>query len=371
MEQPARPRVAAIDILRGFVMILMAIDHAAAQFDKHHLFTDSILFYKPGQELPAGEFFTRWITHLCAPTFVTLAGTALAISSASRKAKGQSEGEITKHIFVRGLIIFLLDVVWMSFAMRAPGKFLFQVLYAIGGSLMFMAFLRRLPDRALFALGVLLAVGDELLVGFFGGAHLLDTLPVALFVSPGFFFDGRLIIAYSLLPWLAMMCLGWVLGRRVVAGKDITKLVAITGAGLLAMFLVLRGVNSFGNMLLLREGNSLVQWLHVSKYPPSLTYDGLELGIGALLLAGLMQLTRSGVPRALEPLRTLGQTALFFYVLHIHLLKLVAIVFDIDEKLGMSASYIGGFGVVLALYPLCVWYRGFKQRHPQSLARFI
>ena len=219
-----KPRLAAIDILRGFVMILMAIDHASAQFNAHHLFTDSVLFYKPGQDLPTAEFFTRWITHLCAPTFVTLAGTALAMSTESRRAKGQSESSITWHIFQRGLIILAIEIGWMSFAMRAPGKFLFQVLYAIGGSLIAMSFLRRLSDRALFLLGLGLAFGDEILVGFFGGVGMLDAIPVALLVSPGFFFDGRLIIAYPILPWLAMMCLGWALGRRLVAwrteGKD-------------------------------------------------------------------------------------------------------------------------------------------------------
>ena len=124
-------------------------------------------------------------------------------------------------------------------------------------------------------------------------------------------------------------------------------------------------------MLLFREGDSLVQWLHVSKYPPSLTYDGLELGIAALLLAGLLRLTRTAVPRVLEPLRLLGQTALFFYVLHIHLLKLVAVVFRIDGKLGMASAYIGAVGVVVVLLPLCFYYRRFKAAHPNSLARFI
>lgn len=374
-EQP-RPRVAAIDILRGIVMVIMSIDHASEEFNGGRFFSDSVRFFKAGTELPTGQFLTRWITHLCAPTFVALAGTALAMSTESRRARGATEKEIDRHILVRGALIIAFEFVWMSFAMRGPGKFLGQVLYAIGASLMCMAFLRRLGDRTLLALGLVLALGVELVIGLFMAAHALESLPVGFLVSGGFFFQGRLIVAYPLLPWLAMMCLGWVLGRRLVAwrreGKDevatASRVLAITGAAALGFFVVVRGLNSYGNMQLLRESADVLQWLHVSKYPPSATYDALELGIAALLLSGLMRL---GPRPALEPFRVLGQTALFYYLLHIHLMKLVAVVFGIEGKFGMGAAYVGGVTIALVLYPLCLFYRRFKAAHPSSLARFV
>lgn len=371
---PVRPRVAAIDVLRGFVMVLMSIDHASHVFNKGSFVTDSIMLWTAGKEIPVAQFMTRWITHLCAPVFVALAGTALAISVEGRRAKGASERSIDWHILVRGMSILAFEVVWMSFVMRAPGKFLFQVLYAIGGSLICMVPLRRCKDRTLLIIGLALAFGSEMLVGFFAGIGELDALPVGLLVAGSF--GDRLIVAYPLLPWLAMMCLGWALGRRFVAwraaGEDETRrgarVLGIAGAVSLVLFVLIRGKNAFGNMRLLRDDGSLVQWLHVSKYPPSFSYDTLELGIAALLLAGLLML---GPRRFLEPLRLLGQTALFFYLLHLHLLKLFAFVTGLEGKLDILSAYVGAAGVIAVLYLPCRWYRGYKAAHPNGWPRFI
>jgi uncharacterized membrane protein len=374
-------RVAAIDILRGLVMVLMALDHASETFNAGRLFGDSTYWYKPGSPLPLDQFLTRWLTHLCAPTFVTLAGVALAISTEGRRRRGQSESQIDRHIVLRGLLLVAFDVVWMSpIMLEAWAQFLFQVLYALGASLVCMALLRRLSDRALAGLGVVLLVGGEILLGAASRSGLARALPVVLTLSPGELFDRRLIVGYPLLPWLALMCLGWAFGRRLVGwraeGKDAaregSRLLAIAGAVLLAVFVVLRGLNGFGNMGLLREDGSLAHWLHVSKYPPSLTFVGLEVGVGALLLSGLMALeARSALPRVLEPLRLLGGTALFFYLLHLHVLSLVAILTGTRHALGLGAAYGGALGVVLVLYPLCAWYRRYKTRNPDGWARWI
>ncbi|MBX3233635.1 MAG: DUF1624 domain-containing protein [Labilithrix sp.] len=371
-----RPRVAAIDVLRGLVMVIMSIDHASEMFNSGRLFTDSIRWYEPGQELPAAQFFTRWITHLCAPTFVALAGTSLAISTESRRLRGKSEKAIDLHILSRGFAILLFEVVWMSPVMLRPGRFLFQVLYAIGGSLVCMVVLRRLGDRTLLVVGLLLAFCSEMIVGFFAGVGELDSLGVGLFAAGGFFFDRRLIVAYPIVPWLSMMCIGWAFGRHIVvwraAGKDETRLatraLAIAGAVSLVLFALVRGKNAFGNMRLHREDGSLVQWLHVSKYPPSFTYVTLELGIAALLLAAFLWI---GPRRVLEPLRLLGQTALFYYLLHIHVLKLVAVVTGTEGKLGIVSAYVGGLAIAAALYLPCRWYRGYKSAHADGWTRFV
>lgn len=377
---PARApsRFAAIDVLRGIVMVLMSIDHASETFNRGRLFTDSIWFYKPGTPLPVLQFMTRWIAHLCAPTFVALAGVALAISTESRRAKGESERSIDVHIGVRGLLIIAFEVAWMSWAMREWGQFLFQVLYAIGASLVCMVLLRRLKPSVLLALGLLLALGSELLVGILLMKGMLDRLPVALLLAGGFLFDGRLIVAYPVLPWLAMMCLGWAFGQKLVAwraaGADVpreaSRTLAIAGTIGLVVFAVLRGVNGFGNMQLFRDDASIVQWLHVSKYPPSATYTGLELGIAALLLAVLVRFD-ARTPKLLEPVRLLGQTALFYYLLHIHVLKLAAWATHRHGELGIKSAYLGALGVLIALFPACAWYRRYKAAHPNGWARWI
>ena len=370
-------RFPAIDVMRGFVMVLMTIDHASEAMNHGRVFTDSIFFWKPGSPLPPVQFLTRWITHLCAPTFVLLAGTSLAIAVANRRAKGDSERAIDRYILSRGALIVLFEVMWMSPVMLAPGRVLFQVLYAIGAGLMCMTALRRLSDRGLAILGTVILVGGEAAVGGLQVLHLERTVPAAVFFLPGFFADKQFIIGYPLLPWLGMMCLGWVLGRRLLVWRDAgdeqraPRVLTLLGGLALAAFVVLRGLDGYGNMLLHRDDLSFVQWLHVSKYPPSLTYATLELGLAAVLLAGLFVLTRASVPRLLRPLQLFGQVALFYYLLHIHLLHLAAWALGIREKLGVESAYVGALAALVVLYPACRWYRGYKARHPASFARFV
>jgi uncharacterized membrane protein len=134
---------------------------------------------------------------------------------------------------------------------------------------------------------------------------------------------------------------------------------------------VLRAANGYGNMLLLRDSWSLVQWLHVSKYPPSVTYDALELGLMGLILAALFRLAeRPGInPNGL--LMVLGQTPMFFYLLHFPLLVGASRVLGVNEKLGLGATYLGAATIVTLLYPVCRWYRGYKAAHRAGWPRFV
>src|SRR5262245_1749689 len=116
-----RARLPALDWLRGFVMVLMTIDHASGVFNAGRLFSDSAFRYTPGTPLPAAQFFTRWITHLCAPTFVFLAGTSLALSVARRESANEPAPSINRFIVTRGLLIAALDPIWMS-PVLVPGK---------------------------------------------------------------------------------------------------------------------------------------------------------------------------------------------------------------------------------------------------------
>jgi uncharacterized membrane protein len=370
-------RFPAIDVMRGLVMVLMTIDHASETFNHGRVFTDSVMFWKPGSGLPVAQFLTRWMTHLCAPTFVLLAGVSLAIAVENRRAKGDSPRAIDRYILVRGVLILAFELLWMSPVMLAPGRILLQVLYAIGGSLVCMAGLRRLSDRALAALGFAIIVFGELGIGLLHGLHVEQTIPAAMILVAGFFFQGRFIAAYPLVPWLGIMMLGWVLGRRLLvwraAGVDAERaprVLATFGVAALATFLVVRGIDGYGNMLLHRDDGSLVQWLHVSKYPPSLSFSALELGIASLFLAALFVVTRTR-PEAGGPLRLFGQVALFYYLLHIHLMHLAAWIFDIRDKLGLASCFVGALVVLVVLYPVCRAYCTYKAAHPTSFARFV
>lgn len=357
-------------------MILMTVDHASDAFNAGRLFTDSVNFWTPGSPLPAAQFFTRWVTHLCAPTFVFLAGTALALSTDGRMRRGDTPGNIDRHLAIRGALLIALDAVWMAPVMLGPGRVLFQVLYAIGASFLFMIPLRRLEDRALLAVGLGLAILDEPLGMLARALGIGQSVPVALLVSGGFYGQGKFIIAYPALPWLAIMCLGWAFGRRLLSWPvqeretRAARALSIWGPALLVVFLVVRGANAFGNMGLLREGGSLVQWLHVSKYPPSIAYDGLELGLAALVQAWLFRVTQKN-PDFAPPVRILGQVALFYYLLHIHLMHLVAEVAGVRSKLGVESAWLGALGALLALAPLCVWYRRYKTANPGGWRQYV
>ena len=353
-------------------MVLMAVDHASGIFNAGRLMTDGIALYTPGARLPTAQFLTRWITHLCAPAFVFLAGTALALSVARRREAGDTEAAIDRFLVARGAFIALLDPLWMSWVF-APGRVLLQVLYAIGASLVAMVPLRRLPDRWLLAGALFLVVGGEALTRVAVALGAGDSVPVALLLTGGQ--SGPLIVAYPILPWLAMMVIGWCFGRVLprVTPDAAARLLVVGGAGALATFAVVRGLNGYGNMRLLREDGSLVQWLHVSKYPPSLSYTALELGLMAVVLAALFRVhpREPDGPRALFPLLVLGQTALFFYLLHVHVLAAAAAALDVAHRGGLGATYAAALAVLVVLYRPCASYRRYKRAHPDGWPRYV
>ncbi len=157
-------RYMALDWMRGIVMVLMAVDHASAAFNKGRLFTDSSFFYQPGMELPAPQFFTRWITHICAPTFLFLAGTSLALSVERRQRAGESNTSIDRYLLTRGLIIAALDPILIS-RFWGYGSVMLQVLFAIGVSLVFMIPLRRVRTAWLLGTSIGFIFFSELLTG--------------------------------------------------------------------------------------------------------------------------------------------------------------------------------------------------------------
>jgi uncharacterized membrane protein len=364
-------RVRAIDWLRGMVMVLMAVDHAGSAFDAHHLRGDSAWRWVPGSPLPAGEFLTRWVTHLCAPTFVLLAGTSLALSSERRRG----EAGQTAFIVKRGLFIAALDPLWMSLVFGHGGVVVLQVLYAIGISLVCMAWLRRLSSGALLGLAIAIQLFGELSARFHPAAQPWHALWALLFVGGPVF--RPVVCGYPLVPWLSMMMAGWVLGRwllhtRARSSASRARPLALVGVALLAVFAVVRGADGYGNWNLHRDSMAPLQWLHVAKYPPSLSYTALELGLAFLLLALFFALDDARPRRLLAPLALFGSTAFFFYLLHAHLLGLASLALHLDrERYGLTKTWVAAAAVLVVLYPLCVRYRRYKSTHPDGWTRYI
>jgi len=209
-------RIASIDWMRGFVMILMVLDHVSMAYDAQHNSRDSAASYIAGTPLPDFAFFTRWISHLCAPVFVFLAGTALAISVERKVSKGFDGGKIDKDILLRGAFIAILDPTIISFF---SGKMTIQVLYAIGVAMMCMALLRRFSSTALLVMALVwIGLGELVTVMVWPPMDSTESIIAALLVST--YSSAALSVKYPLLPWLSIMVLGWVFGRYLLSYSD-------------------------------------------------------------------------------------------------------------------------------------------------------
>jgi uncharacterized membrane protein len=341
-------------------MVWMTLDHASSSFNAGRIMQDSAATFTPGTALDPLQFLVRWVTHLCAPTFVFLAGASLALSVARRQRDGVRGALIDRDILTRGALIIGLEVLWMSWVFRLGLPLQMGVLYAIGSSMIVMIAVRRLPPAVVGGLGLALVVGGEALNG------LLDPqlAVVAATMSGGRI--GPIFFLYPILPWTGFMMLGWAAGVRLAGrgmrARDWLVLAAVAGA----TFLVVRGLDGYGNAHLHRGGGGFVDWLHVSKYPPSLSYAALELGIafGVLALAWRWK-------RPWPPLLVLGQTALPYYLVHIHVLKAVAVPLGLYKSQGLAVTAVAWLAVLLALYPFCRWYLDVKRRHPHSVLRFV
>jgi uncharacterized membrane protein len=366
----ARRRIVAIDWMRGLVMVIMAVDHSSGEFNAGRLFTDGARFYRAGTPLPTAQFLTRFAAHLCAPSFVFLAGTSLALSLA-RRSRGNA-WTVDRHLLLRGLAIAGFEL-WVSLFWMPWGHLLFQVLYAIGTSYLFMVPLRRMPTSAILAIASSIVLFGESFVTACGWNASGSAPTVAtLLLVPGS--HGRVIVAYPTLHWLAMMLFGFAFGRLLVARPDPRRLrrgLAAAGVLLLALFGIVRGANGYGNMALPRESGALVQWLHVSKYPPSLSYVLLEGGILALVLAALYAVEDRSMSKSDGLLLVLGQTPMFFYLLHIPLLVLAAHALGVAHTLGLGATYAFAALVIAVLYPVCRVYRRYKEAHPDGWTRYV
>jgi uncharacterized membrane protein len=368
----AGARLPAIDAMRGIVMVLMALDHASYAFNAGRYARDAYQWYPAGAVIPPLQFMTRWITHLCAPTFLFLAGFALALHVSKRQVLGHSEGRIDGDIVKRGIFILLLDPLWMSFGFG--GGIVLQVLFCIGAGLCFMVLLRRLGILTLMILSLaILFLGEAVSQLPFWNSRGAVVELIGRSMFSGGPLGGGVYVLYPIMPWLGYMLLGWICGNHSLTdgSRRAPRLFLSAGLVSLGVFLVARGVNQYGNMLLYRYDHSIVQWLHVSKYPPSLTFSALELGLMFIVLAFLFLLCKNGQRWSLNPLYVFGRTPLFFYLLHVHMLALAARLLGMYRSAGLIETLIATFAVLLLMYPLCRWYFTVKRSRPESVLRYV
>jgi uncharacterized membrane protein len=382
-------RLDSVDRLRGLVMVLMALDHARGYF------TNPTVEPTDLDHAGAALFLTRWVSHLCAPTFIFLAGTGAYLAG----SRGKSKSELAWFLLTRGLwIVFLgLTVVRLSWMFQLDFQnYNADVLWAIGWSMVVLAGLVFLPTRAVTTIGLVMIAGH----------NLLDNVPPSAFgpfsdfwevlhrkemhrAVPLEYFGGAICFdtQYPLVPWIGVMATGYGFGA-LLRGDPARRMKWLLGlgAGLCLSFLALRANNGYGDPdPWSRRSDGLftaLSFLNCHKYPPSLLYLLMTLGPAILLLA-LFEWAPQCPGR---PLLIFGRVPMFFYLLHIpliHALALGAALFrygpsalnateiPADYGYNLPVVYVIWLGVVLALYPLCRWFAGVKARRRDAWLSYL
>lgn len=377
-----RVRIESIDVVRGVIMILMALDHVRDFFGNSGFNpTDPATTTIP-------LFFTRWITHFCAPVFFLLTGTGAYLS-----LRKKTKRELSRFLFTRGLwLIFLELTVTRCLGWQFNFDYhltLLLVLWALGWAMITLSALVYLPAWVVTAFGVVMIAGHNL----FDSVDSSNPLWTILH-SPNFILNspGRIIfVTYVLIPWIGVTAAGYGLGQIYSWPSARRKAFLLPlGIGLTAAFVVLRGINAYGNPAPWSTQKSaaftVLSFLNTTKYPPSLLYLLMTLGPAMLFLWAV----DAGTPRWLRPALTIGKVPMFYYLLHIPLIHLLAVAacylkygqahwmfespglddFPITKPDGWGYSlpivYLVWAGVVLALYPLCRWFAGLKQRRSDA-----
>lgn len=365
-------RLQSIDALRGLVIVIMLLDHVRETFFLHWQVSDPM----DVQATSAPLFFSRLAAHLCAPVFIWLAG----LSACLYGAKGRGARDASAFLFQRGLFLVLLEVTVVGFAwtFRFPPTVLYlQVIWAIGLSMLALSALVWLPRPLLIALGAVLVAGHNLLDGVHFPAGSALHVPWAILHDRGWIDAGetlRLRTSYPVLPWIGVIALGYAAGPWFAAADPLRRRLRLIGWGLgaLAVFVLLRAGNLYGQAqqwVVSDDGlRSLMSFVNVTKYPPSLLFLLLTLGIGLLLLAWL---ERAPGGAGLRWLAAFGAAPMFFYVLHLYVLKLLYLacvqLWGLNQGTLFGLTQIWAMWVItaalaVALWPAVRWFGALKAR---------
>jgi uncharacterized membrane protein len=376
--QAARRRVNSIDLLRGLVMLLMALDHTRDFFAAGSM--------NPRDIAEPAVFLTRWVTNFCAPTFILLAG----VSAHLHGARGRSTQEISHFLLTRGLWLILIELTLVRFAWRFNFDlkiFVFQVIWAIGASMVVLAGLVHLPRRFIAVVGLGVILGHNLLDGIhaehFVTAGWVWSWVWSFLHQPALLRGGSWVAypLYSLLPWVGVMALGYAMGPIMeLEQARRRRLLLGLGAGVCAGFVLLRASNLYGDPIgwTAQDGwlATALSFIDCEKYPASLLYLMMTLGPAMLALAAI----EGASGRLARWVTTIGRVPLLYYVLHLYLIHGLAVLFatitvgdstwlfagaplrkPVNYGLPLPGVYAVWLSVVVALYPVCRWFAALKQ----------
>ncbi|MFT6866200.1 MAG: putative membrane protein [Cyclobacteriaceae bacterium] len=387
MTGTTKYRLESIDIIRGLVMVIMVLDHMRDYFHIGANLDDPLNLDTTTYFL----FFTRWITHYCAPVFVLLSGTSIYLQSLRK-----SKNELGLFLIKRGIWLICLELFVVSFAWTFNPQYNiipFQVIWAIGISMFILGILVmiRLSDKLILLIGIILVAGHNLMdipesSPDFQSTFWWDMIHHGVFALYPFAQNHSILLVYPFAAWTGVMILGYSAGKifsSSYSSPKRQKILKQTGFALITIFILLRFSNIYGDPAKWSIQNTwsytLLSFIKITKYPPSLLYLCITLGPTSILLA----LAENWKNRYTDMLIVFGRTALFFYIIHLYLIHfLAAISFFITghtweqvsmegakypflfvvpgEGYGLGVVYLLSIVVVIGLYPLCRWYNSYK-----------
>lgn len=379
-------RIVSIDLLRGVVMVIMALDHVRDFIHYGSYFKDPANLATTYPAL----FFTRWITHFCAPVFVFLAGTAAFLYGLRRERSGQ----ISRFLLTRGLWLIFVELTLVNLGITFDITFsirILQVIWAIGFSMVCLSGLIFLPQKILLAVGLLLVAGHNLLDGItVSGNDLPSLLWYALHQQKFLVYgpDSATFFVYPVLPWIGLMALGYVFGSLYRPESDASKRKALLlrmGVAAIVLFALLRTFNVNGEPVHWAPQHtaelSVISFFNPTKYPPSMLYLLMTMGPALLFLYWAENRFR----RADGFFVTIGRVPFFYYIVHfyvVHLMGLFGVLYAgrpwtdmilsarnfiqpklLDYGYNLAVTYGVWTLVIAIMYPLCKWYDRYKRNN--------
>ena len=385
MEQtiaPLKKRIDSIDILRGIIMIIMALDHTRDFFHMGAMTSDPT---DPATTTPI-LFFTRFITHYCAPIFVFLAGTSAFLTGTKRSKK-----EMSLFLLKRGIWLIIVDIIVFNFFFSFDPLYhavFIQVLWVTGASMILLAAFIYLPLQVLFVIGLVMVAGHNLLDNF--NAKTMGQTPLWW----GFLHQQTIVqyapdhifgVFYPLIPWPGIMLLGYCTGSLFVNGYDPAKrqrMLLRFGLIAILIFFVLRWINVYGDLVPWSTQKNttatILSFFNVTKYPPSLLYVCITIGPGLIVLAWLEKIKASWTNIAV----IYGRVPMFYYLIHFFVLHVLCVIafFATDHTMSQAIGgmmlfrpndfgfslgvvYLIWIAVVAGLYPWCKRYSIYKATH--------
>ncbi|MEP6947794.1 MAG: heparan-alpha-glucosaminide N-acetyltransferase domain-containing protein [Ginsengibacter sp.] len=380
-------RIESIDLLRGIVMIIMALDHVRDYFHS------SAFVYSPTDlsQTTTAIFFTRWITHFCAPVFVFLAGTSAYLYGAKKNKK-----QLSLFLFTRGLwlVIAELFIVTLEWTFNPSYPFFnLQVIWAIGISMIFLSAIIYMNKYLIFITGILLIAAHNLLDNIHVQGNGIASFLWALLHEKGNFTfrNFSFSILYPVLPWIGVMAVGYVFGtlyKPFYNPKKRQRILLLSGYGAIILFIISRAGNFYGDAAhwsMQKNGLfTLLSFLNVTKYPPSFLYILMTLGPALIFLS----LSEKSLNRLTSKITIYGRVPMFYYLAHIFLIHLLAIIGAIisgyqwpdmilstrvnaaPELQGygfnLIAVYILWIGLIFFLYPFCKWFDNYKRTNQST-----